>query len=113
MEEQLLAEINRIYGVMQRMDPDEDEYQALMNRYMKLFELHLESIKTETEVAKADNEAYKMKVELEKIKRQNEPNVNDLIGAATNIAGILAILHHEKLNVISTKALGFVKKLKF
>lgn len=38
-----------------------------------------------------------------------DPNI--ILTAATNITGILMILHHERANVIATKALSFVKKL--
>lgn len=34
-----------------------------------------------------------------------------IVAAAVNIAGIVAILKHEQLNVITTKALGFVGKM--
>lgn len=36
-----------------------------------------------------------------------------IVIAGVNLAGILIILHHETLNAISSKALGFVTKLRF
>lgn len=35
-----------------------------------------------------------------------------LVAGAVNLTGILLIIHHEKLHVISSKALGFVGKFK-
>lgn len=35
---------------------------------------------------------------------------NTVILSATNLAGILLIINHERLNVITTKALGFILK---
>lgn len=42
-----------------------------------------------------------------------EVSGDTLVVAGVNILGILLILKHEHLNVISTKALGFITKLKF
>jgi len=33
-----------------------------------------------------------------------------VIAAMTNIIGILLIINHERLNVITTKAIGFIAK---
>lgn len=37
-------------------------------------------------------------------------DLNTVILSATNLAGILLIINHERLNVITTKALGFILK---
>ena len=113
MEEKLLDEINRIYTEMCGRNPSEDEYEKLMNRLAKLCELRGNELKREVEVTKVDVELTRTKTELEKVKQGHRINPNDLISAATNLIGIGLILNHEKLNVISTKALGFVKKLRF
>lgn len=54
------------------------------------------------------SELYKLR-ELNKPK-QLDPNIILTVGA--NLIGILAILHHEQANVIASKALGFVMKLR-
>lgn len=43
-------------------------------------------------------------------KRKVDPNV--LVTAGANLAGILMILHYERINVVTSKALGFVMKLR-
>lgn len=42
----------------------------------------------------------------------NQVTPDALVALAGNLAGILLILHHERLNVIATKALTFVWKAK-
>jgi len=52
-------------------------------------------------------ELYKLK-EMDTSRKRISPEA--VLGAATNLLGIGLILNHEKLHVITTKALGFVKK---
>ena len=40
--------------------------------------------------------------------RKARVSLDAALGVAGNILGIALILHHEKLNVVATKALGFV-----
>ena len=54
-------------------------------------------------------------IELMKLRESNKPkqlSPDALLAAGVNLAGILAILHHEQVNVIASKALGFVMKLR-
>lgn len=45
-------------------------------------------------------------------RRDRKPVSSDqLLAVAANVLGILAILNHERVNVITTKALGFVPKI--
>lgn len=44
--------------------------------------------------------------------KDRKVDVNTVIAAATNIAGILLILNHEQLHVISTKAFGLIGRIK-
>lgn len=39
-------------------------------------------------------------------------SMDTIVAGAVNIAGIVLIINHERLHVISTKALGFVGKLR-
>jgi hypothetical protein len=66
-----------------------DEYNAILDEIQKLYALRL-----------PEPEARK-------------PISGDaLIAGAVNLTGIILIINHEKLHVISTKALGFVGKFK-
>jgi hypothetical protein len=40
------------------------------------------------------------------------PSPDAVVGAVSSIAGILLILHYEKINVVASKALSFVGKMK-
>lgn len=57
--------------------------------------------------------AQKRLMELMKLREKPKSISPDaVLAAAVNLAGILAILHHERVNVIASKALGFVMKLR-
>lgn len=64
----------------------------------------------------SDEEYAKMVRQLDtlsKIKVQNKPDrvsMDTLATVSGNIAGILLILHFEKINVVTSKALSFVMK---
>jgi hypothetical protein len=45
--------------------------------------------------------------------RKSEPwNKNGFVAAVTNLTGIVLILNHERLHVVTSKAVGFIGKLK-
>lgn len=77
----------------------------------------IDTLLTQMSVVSCDSDEYaKMVVSLDKLYKLKEidapkrvsPDTLALIGG--NIAGILLIIGHEKVNVITTKALGFVLK---
>lgn len=59
--------------------------------------------------------AEKAVIQLMKLRETNKPkhlSPDAILAASVNLAGILAILHYERVNVITSKALGFVMKLR-
>lgn len=46
-------------------------------------------------------------------KKENKVSKDALIAVAGNLLGIVFILHHERFNVITSKALSFVLKTRF
>jgi hypothetical protein len=62
---------------------------------------------TSDEYATIVNHLCKMQELETKNTRSLDPNT--MLTVAANIAGILMIIHHENVNVITSKALGFVK----
>lgn len=50
--------------------------------------------------------------ELQKTKSSGPLSKDTAVTTATNLAGILLILHHERAHVVASKALGFVQKLR-
>lgn len=76
------SEKERIYELMQRTDPTTAEYKKLLEAYKELCE----------------------------IEKKSKVSKDTLAQVFANLAGIVMILKHEELNVISTKAINFVLK---
>jgi hypothetical protein len=79
------GEISRAIIVLQDLSVDTKEYAAALSTLEKL----------------------------QKIRQEEKPDSfssDALLMAVTNLLGILAILKHEQLNVITTKALTFVQR---
>lgn len=83
-------ELEHLIETLRSMDLNDPEYQLYLDRYEQLSKLRKEPEK-----------------EPEK-KSWWTPEV--ILPIAGNLLGIFAILSYEKINVISTKALGFVMK---
>lgn len=80
-------EISRVVIALQEKEPTSEEYSALLEKLSKL----------------------------QKIRQEEKPDTvssNTIAMGAVNLTGILLILQHENLHVISSKALSFVSKLK-
>lgn len=79
------GEISRVILELQEQPVNSDEYGEVLSRLEKL----------------------------QKIRHEEKPekfNSDALLMAATNLLGILAILQHEHLNVITSKAMNFVMR---
>ena len=79
------VEIARIIRALQTVEVESKEYGTLLGRLEKL----------------------------QKIRQEENPDnfsSDGLLMAATNLIGIFAILQHENLNVITSKALSFVTR---
>jgi len=77
--------IDNILTFMEKHEPNSEEYSSAVHNLKELYEAR-------------SKKASKL-IELDTI-----------VMACTNILGIILILNHEQLNVITTKALGFVLK---
>jgi hypothetical protein len=84
---ELEAPIARLLELMANADPNSDEYARMTDQLIKLYKLKAE---TSPKRVSADTWA--------------------IIGA--NLAGIILIIGHERANVIATKAMSFVAKLR-
>lgn len=81
------VEIEAVLSKLRKEDPCSDNYDILMNNLERLYELrNLDS------------------------KGKITPDAKALI--LSNILGIVVILSYERFNVITTKALGFVPRLR-
>lgn len=57
-------------------------------------------------------EQLEMLYKLRSQKREPAVSMETLVTVGANLAGILLILNHERMNVVASKALGFVMKSK-
>jgi hypothetical protein len=76
-------------------------------------------ILTEMKACNADSDEFKVMLKrlervykLKTIDGQKRVSPDVVASIAGNLAGIVLILHFEKVNVVASKALGFVMKLK-
>ena len=84
------------------------EHNRFLNEQEKVNIEH-EKIRIDRDKVKLDREKF----EMEKQRFLSwKPSPDAVITAAGSMLGILAILHYEKLGIISSKALSFVSKLK-
>lgn len=83
----LQSTIDDIHAQMRSLNADAPEYAAMADQLVKLYQIK-------------DENALK------------SVNPDTLIAAVANLAGILLIVNHEHVGIITTKALGFVKPLR-
>ena len=77
----------------------------------------IQKVHAEIEKVSADSDEFaKMSIQLEKLykmktfKKESSIKSETLIAAGVNLAGIVLILGFERAHVLSSKALGFVRK---
>jgi hypothetical protein len=80
--------IDRLHDDMQTVDPNTEKYSAMADNLIKLYKLREHDTVTRW-----------------------RPSPDVVLTVAANLIGIVIIIKHEEVNVISSKALGFVKKL--
>lgn len=86
-EPSLEQAINRLLTKLETMDPTTDDYSKTADQLEKL---------------------YKMRTH----KKANTLSMDSLVAAGASIAGIVLILSYEHAHVVTSKALGFVFKVK-
>lgn len=83
-------EIEELELLIHKTDPNDEEYTALVTHLNFLCEIRTKNQKTFWSRITPDT----------------------MVVAGVNLLGILLILNHERLHLVSSKALGFVTKLK-
>jgi len=81
--------IDTVLSRMQYVEPESDEYGTLVSRLDKLHSM---------KIAQKDN--------------RQKVSADALIAAGASILGIILIIGYERVNVVTSKALGFVAKAK-
>lgn len=82
----LQKELDRVHAGMELCEPNSDEYKHLLETYQRLEEMRMK-------------------------RKSRFPSADVAIQAGVTVGSILAILHHERLHVIASKAIGFVPKM--
>lgn len=86
-DEALENAIAHVYNDLRNVEPDSPEFAKMVDQLTKLYELKPKPAK-------------------------DRISADTLVTVGANLAGIVLILGFEKANVITSKALGFVSKLK-
>jgi hypothetical protein len=126
---ELLDNLNNTSG-------SEEAYTTTTDNLVKLYKIKHEAIKlhqdNRIEEEKVANDKEKIAVERDKLHHESEklqldgekfdleqektrtwkPSPDAIVGAAASVVGIVLVLHYEKLGVVTSKALGFLGKLK-
>lgn len=84
----LEKEIERMETLMSTLDPDSKEYYRMIAQIERISDIERQN------------------------KKRFDVSGDTIVLAGVNLAGILLILQHERLHAVSTKALGFISKLK-
>jgi hypothetical protein len=88
---------NLLEFMKQNDDPETEEYANLVDQLAKLYKMKEIESNCQMKAREFDSRKFGM-----------SPDV--LATVAANIFGIVAIIAHERVNVITTKALGFVMR---
>lgn len=89
--------IDRLLEAMGRADCRSDEYATMVELLSKLYE----NKKVQDEVLLKEHE----------LDQKRRVSADTILIVTANIVGILLILGYERTGIVTTKALGFVKKL--
>ena len=115
--------IDDLIAAMQKEKPGTQEYAKLVDQLIKLYklkEIDINSVLKEAEFLnkqqqqEAETELKKLDIR-QRLKEMKLPfgmKPETVAIIAANLVGIALILNHERLNVVTTKAVTFVTKLK-
>lgn len=116
------AVIEKMFDSLLEETPGTKEFTHLTEQLNSLYEakqtdtkLKLETIETlsKQELAEAETRLKELEIELKTLEvgSFNKVKPETLIALVANLGGILAIIKYEQFHALTTKALGFVKKL--
>lgn len=83
----LQASIDRAHEALLRLDPASEEYGIALDRLVKLHKMEAED-------------------------RPRSVSPDTIVSAAASLIGILLILHYERTEIVTTKAISFVPKMR-
>jgi hypothetical protein len=111
LQELITAHISKMNG----KEVDTEEYE----RSARALKVLMEARKIEQDIENPDEAASRklnaeaVLLEIEAEKPWYQPSADQVAGIAASLAGIVLVLHFEKLNVMTSKAASFIPKIKF
>jgi DNA repair exonuclease SbcCD ATPase subunit len=97
---------------------ENDNVKAQTDNLNEREKIQTEQSKIELEREKIELDRDKYRLDTDKFAADQEalrswkPSPDAIVGAAASVIGILFVLHYEKLGVVTSKALGFIGKMK-
>lgn len=134
--EKLDQVILRLLDTVIGMEDNSEEYKGAIDNLVKLTKIKNDSLKLESDslsedrkfgldASKAASEEEKLRIETDRVEFEKEkfrfekekfltwrPSPDAIVAGAASILGIVAILHYEKVGVVTSTALRFVGRLK-
>lgn len=96
-KELLWSQYKRLYSELEGADPGSDEYGKLLKQWLEIHERLFTEDKLDVELSK---------------KWYNKLDVNTILSAGVTIFGIVFMLKHEELHVITSKVMPWIPKPK-
>jgi len=121
--EKIDEELDRLLGDINNSEPGSKEYSTMLDQLTKLYRVKteaatLEMQMQETNTRQAEMDANRRLKEIEadaKERALTEPkriSPDTLATIGANLLGIMIIIGHERAHVVTSKALGFIMKLR-
>lgn len=126
----LNAAVAALLKALENETPGTDEYGKMVDHLVKLFQAVKLEAESKTKIldsftnqsqAQADAEARKddarlkeeeFRLKEEEVHARKRISPDTMAVIAANLLGILLVLKHERLNIVTSKALGFITKLR-
>ena len=91
-----------MFGIERKSNPVKEEIERLLAEMTEL--------PTTSDIYQKNLDAIQKLTPLLPKQQPKGVSTDVLIGSLTNLLGIGAVLHHEKLNVITSKAFGWIRR---
>ena len=114
--------IDDLVAALEEREKGSKEYSALLDQLTKLYNLKKIDIEILLNIIKSDDQQRETELKCEGIEHDNDQKKKEkiifgmkaetLALIAANLIGIGLILGHERLGVVTSKAIGFVSKLR-
>lgn len=115
-ESKLDEAITDVLARLSQLDPSTKEHASATDQLVKLYELKQENQKHHLEArTSATKHMLEQQAQSHQEALDSKPKPidrNTLVLAGANLLGIVLIVGHERANVVTSKAIGFIKTLR-